>query len=191
MTAYKGFAPDFTAVYGHGRKQYHVGDVLEEEGSKTAREGMHCAEYVLDCLRWYPLGGQNRYCQVEVGGSIDEDGSVQIACTRMRIVRELNIKQIASAACMYMVRYPERDWKRRGVMLDVAEDAAEGQGKGAIAIARGREPKVKGRAGSVMALVRETGPGEFEAAKVFEAGREVLPDIWYTINKAGKVVKAE
>lgn len=111
MIAYKGFAPDFTASFGSGKKQYHVGDVLEEDSSKTARTGMHCAEYVLDCLRWYPLGNGNRYCQVEARGSIDEDGSVQIACTKMHIVRELNTKQIASAACMYMVSFPERDWK--------------------------------------------------------------------------------
>ena len=50
MIAYKGFAPDFTASFGSGKKQYHVGDVLEEDSSKTARTGMHCAEYVLDCL---------------------------------------------------------------------------------------------------------------------------------------------
>ena len=85
MIAYKGFAPDFTASFGSGKKQYHVGDVLEEDSSKTARTGMHCAEYVLDCLRWYPLGNGNRYCQVEARGSIDEDGSVQIACTKMHI----------------------------------------------------------------------------------------------------------
>lgn len=120
MIAYKGFAPDFTASFGSGKKQYHVGDVLEEDSSKTARTGMHCAEYVLDCLRWYPLGNGNRYCQVEARGSIDEDGSVQIACTKMHIVRELNTKQIASAACMYMVSFPERDWKRKGRLLDVA-----------------------------------------------------------------------
>ena len=44
MIAYKGFAPDFTASFGSGKKQYHVGDVLEEDSSKTARTGMHCAE---------------------------------------------------------------------------------------------------------------------------------------------------
>ena len=37
MIAYKGFAPDFTASFGSGKKQYHVGDVLEEDSSKTAR----------------------------------------------------------------------------------------------------------------------------------------------------------
>ena len=190
MIAYKGFAPDFTASFGSGKKQYHVGDVLEEDSSKTARTGMHCAEYVLDCLRWYPLGNGNRYCQVEARGSIDEDGSVQIACTKMNIVRELNTKQIASAACMYMVSFPERDWKRKGRLLDVAEDAARGQGAGAIAIARGKDPKVKGAAGSVLALLKEPKKGQFEAAKVFEVGGDILPDVWYTI-KNGKVVKSE
>ena len=190
MIAYKGFAPDFTASFGSGKKQYHVGDVLEEDNSKTARTWMHCAEYVLDCLRWYPLGNGNRYCQVEARGSIDEDGSVQIACTKMHIVRELNTKQIASAACMYMVSFPERDWKRKGRLLDVAEDAARGQGAGAIAIARGKDPKVKGAAGSVLALLKEPKKGQFEAAKVFEVGGDILPDVWYTI-KNGKVVKSE
>ena len=190
MIAYKGFAPDFTARFGSGKKQYHVGDVLQEDSSKTARTGMHCAEYVLDCLRWYPLGNGNRYCQVEARGSIDEDGSVQIACTKMNIVRELNTKQIASAACMYMVNFPERDWKRKGRLLDVAEDAARGQGAGAIAIARGKDPKVKGAAWSVLALLKEPKKGQFEAAKVFEVGGDILPDVWYTI-KNGKVVKSE
>lgn len=190
MIAYKGFAPDFTASFGHGKKKYRVGEALEEDGSKTGNRGMHCAEYVLDCLRWYPLGNGNRYCQVEAGGSIDEDGAVQIACTKMHIIRELNTKQIASAACMYMVRFPERDWKRRGILLDVAEDTARGKGSSSIAIARGKAPKVKGKAGSVLALLRETEKGEFEAAKVFEVGGDILPDVWYTIDKDGKVVKA-
>lgn len=190
MIAYKGFAPDFTASFGRGKKQYHVGDVLEEDSSKTARTGMHCAEYVLDCLNWYPLGEGNRYCQVLARGSIDEDGSVQIACTKMHILQELNIKQVAAAACMYMVQYPGRDWKRRGVLLDVAEDTARGQGAGAIAIARGKNPKVKGAAGSVLALLKEPKKGQFEAAKVFEVGGDILPDVWYRI-KNGKVVKSE
>lgn len=156
MIAYKGFAPDFTASFGRGKKQYHVGDVLEEDGSKTGNRGMHCAEYVLDCLNWYPLGAGNRYCQVLARGSIDEDGSVQIACTKMHILQELNIKQVAAAACMYMVQYPGRDWKRSGALLDVAEDTARGQGAGAIAIARGKDPKVKGGGGERAGAVKRT-----------------------------------
>lgn len=91
---------------------------------------------------------------------------------------------------MYMVSFPERDWKRKGRLLDVAEDAARGQGAGTIAIARGKDPKVKGSAGSVLALLKEPKKGQFEAAKVFEVGGDILPDVWYTI-KNGKVVKSE
>lgn len=189
MIAYKGFSADFTARYGSGRKEYCVGEIVREEKSKYAGCGMHCAEYVLDCLRWYPLGSGNRYCRVEAAGSIDEDGEVQISCTEMKVIQELTVRQIASAACMYMVQHPGRDWERNGNLLEVKKDKAEGTGPGSIAIARGSNPKVRGKAGSVLALVREERMGEFQAAKVFEVAGNILPDQWYTVTPEGKVEK--
>ena len=53
MIAYKGFNGDLTCTFGKGVFQYEAGTTIEEDRSKCARTGLHCAEYVLDCLKWY------------------------------------------------------------------------------------------------------------------------------------------
>ena len=42
----------------------------------------------------------------------------------------------------------------------------------------------------MLALLKEPKKGQFEEAKVFEVGGDILPDVWYAI-KNGKVVKSE
>ena len=188
MIAYKGFNGDLTCTYGKGKFQYHIGETIQEEASHCARSGLHCAENPLDCLQWYPLGGDNRYCVVEAEGSIDEDGAdSKIACTRMTIVRELTVRQLAAAAAIYMVQHPLRAWERTGYGLEVKKDSARGTGKGSIAIARGRQRRVRGAAGSVMVLMREQEPGCFEDVRVLEAGKDVAPETWYAMDDSGNL----
>ena len=183
MIAYKGFRGNLTCTLGKGTMQYDPGDTIREERSKAARTGMHCAEYVLDCLSYYPLGQGNRYFEVEASGSIDEDGSdTKIACTEMTLVKELSIKEIAFRAMAYMVDHPQREWEKKGTLLDVSKEEAVGAGKGSIAIARGKDPRVKGKTGTVAGLLVENEDGEIENARYFVIdGKERKPDVWYRI----------
>lgn len=190
MLAYKGFKEDLTCTCGRGTFQYKEGQTIKAEGSKAQRTGLHCAENPVECLRWYPLGSGNRYFLVEAAGSIDELGGTdtQLACTEMTLLKELSLKEFAGHAMMYMVKHPLRDWKRDSRMLQIAEDEAEADENG-IAIARGLHPKVKGKQGAVLGLIRDNG-GLIEDAKLFAVEGEIKPDTWYTL-KDRKPVEVE
>lgn len=190
MLAYKGFKSDLTCTFGRGTFQYKEGQTIKAEDSKAQRTGLHCAENPVECLRWYPLGGGNRYFLVEAAGSIDELGGTdtQLACTEMTLLKELSLKEFAGHAMIYMVKHPLRDWKRDSRMLQIAEDEAEADENG-IAIARGLHPKVKGKQGAVLGLIRDNG-GLIEDAKLFAVDGEIKPDTWYTL-KDRKPVEVE
>lgn len=192
MIAYKGFHGDLTCTFGKGTFQYEAGATITEELSKCARNGLHCAEYVLDCLKWYPLGRGNRYFQVEAEGNIDEDGTdTKISCTKMTLVRELNVKEIALQAMIYICSHPHRDWKHWSNICSVTEDSAEGCGEGSIAIARGKCPVVKGEIGTAAGLLVESPDSvEIEAAKFFVIdGKKVKAGKYYGYRN-GELVEA-
>ena len=181
MLAYKGFREDLTCTFGRGAFQYQVGQIITSEGSKAQHTGLHCAENPVECLRWYPLGSGNRYFLVEAAGSIDELGGTdtQLACTEMTLLKELSLKEFAGHAMMYIVKHPLRDWKCDRRMIQIAEDEAEAD-ENSIAIARGPHPKVKGKRGAVLGLIRDNG-GLIEDAKLFTVEGEIGPDTWYTL----------
>ena len=190
MLAYKGFHGDLTCTYGKGTFQYRVGQVIREEASRCQKTGPHCAENPLECLRWYPLGCGNRYFLVEAAGSLDELGGddTQLACTELTLLKELTLKEFAGHAMMYMVKHPLRKWEQRRRLLEVQPDRAEADGEGAIAIARGERPMVRGKAGSILGLIRESG-GFIEEAKLFVVEGGIKSDVWYTLeNRSPKEV---
>lgn len=190
MIVYKGFTEDLTAIYGKGTYQYEAGGSYETEKSKTRNKGFHCAEYILDCMNWYKLDGKNRFFAVEASGSIDEEESCSmVVCTRMKLLQELTVKEIAGAAMLYMIRHPLRDWKRQCTNVLAVKDQAEAKGSLSIAIARGPMPKVRGAAGSVLGLILEPAPGSIHQAKVFVAGKDAKADTWYTLSEERKLIE--
>lgn len=60
MRVYKGFNKKIQAKHGKGTFQYEKGKTYKEEKSKTRSTGFHAAEYILDCLQWYPIDGKNK-----------------------------------------------------------------------------------------------------------------------------------
>lgn len=105
-----------------------------------------------------------------------------VVCTKMKLLRELTIREIAGFAMMYMVKHPKRNWEKSDQYVCVAQEKAEAEKKDTIAIARGKRPKVKGAAGSILGLILESN-GEILQAKLFEAGRDAKADTWYTVTK--------
>lgn len=187
MIAYKGFNGDLTCTMGNGKYQYQPGETFEEESSKCARTGLHCTENPFDVLHYYGLNKGNRYFRVLAEGDINEDGQdTRIACTKMTLLEELSVYKLMGHAMMYMVKYPQRDWKQSLTLCQVAEDRAAADCTGAIAIARGQDPLVRGAAGSYIGLIKEKQPGEIEAARMCIAGHLVKADTWYRITAAGE-----
>lgn len=184
MIAFKGFTKELTATHGKGLYQYQQGETYIEEKSKTRSTGFHCAEYILDCMTWYPMDGKNRFFKVEAEGSIDEESECSmVVCTKMTLLKELTVKEIAGFAMVYMVKHPKRNWEKSDRYVCVAKEEAEAPKKDTIAIARGRNPKVRGAAGSILGLILESENREILQAKIFEAGRDAKADTWYTVNK--------
>lgn len=64
----------------------------------------------------------------------------------------------------------------------IREDRAEANCAGAIAIARGEQPMVKGAAGAFLGMIKETG-GLIEEARLVEVKGEIRPDTWYTLHE--------
>lgn len=187
MIAYKGFKGDLTCTMGKGSYQYQPGVTFEEDSSKCARTGLHCTENPLDVLHYYGLNQGNRFFQVIAEGDIHEDGvDTRIACTRMTLVEELSVYKLLGHAMMYMVNHPQREWKQSLTLCQVAEDRAEVNCTGAIAVARGKDPVVRAAAGGYVGLIREPQPGQVEAARMCIAGHLIKADTWYHITAAGE-----
>lgn len=182
MIVFKGFTKDLTATYGKGVYHYEPGKTYIEEKSKTRSTGFHCAEYIMDCMSWYEMNGKNRFFSVEAEGSIDEEGECSmVVCTKITLLKELSIKEIAGYAMMYMVKHPYRAWQKNRENVLVAHGKAQADTRKGIAIARGPHPKVRGVEGSTLGLILEPEPGKILQAKLFTAGKEAKADTWYTL----------
>ena len=154
MRVYKGLNKKNQAKHGKGTFQYEKGKTYKEEKSKTRSTGFHAAEYILDCLQWYPIDGKNKFFLCEAGGSIDEeDGCSMVVSTELTLIRELTLMEIAMAAMEYMIIHPKREWEKRERGAYAEKERSKAIGETKIAIARGKHPEVKGEYGTVIGLI--------------------------------------
>lgn len=185
MNVYKATRSDMTCTLGRGKFQYRIGEVLTAEGSKCGKTGLHCCEYVLDCMGYYALDGKNRFFLAEAGGDINEDGKdTRISCTKLKLVQELDLKALCYHALAYMIEHPMREWKKSGTNLCVRSNLASG-GEGALVIARGAEPRVRGKIGAALGLLQETETGVISARMLLVDGKKIFPDRWYSLDPEG------
>lgn len=183
MKVFKATCSDMTCHMGNGIFRYQLGVPAVADGSKCGRTGLHACEYVLDCTRYYSLGGRSRFFLAEAGGDIAEDGTdTRIACTELTLVQELTRREMAAQAMIYIVGHPKREgWEAKRDCLEVAADKAEAMLPDAIAIARGERPLARGADGAHLGLIREV-DGEIVDARLATVGRRgIMPGIWYTV----------
>ena len=185
MIAYKGFNGDLTCTLGKGRFQYEVGKTYKENEAKCARNGFHCVEEPVEVLSWYKTS-DSRYCMVEAGGDINEDGDERISCTEMTILTELTLQQIGIMECQWLKNHPDRKESRH-----VKRESGEAE-KNGIVIVRGKHPKAAGKIGSTIFLLKE-GKGTNEIAEMgafLIDGKDYKPDVYYRVdgrrNRCGK-----
>lgn len=173
MIAYKGFSGDLKSVMGNGIEEkcsFETGKTYYEKESKTARNGYHCCENPFECLKYYGLDDSNRFFRVEAAGDIDEDGEERISCTEITLLKELSMFELAMEGMRYIILHPYREkWQQHHGNVLVQEETAEIIRQG-IAIARGKDPMVKGPAGSVLGLIVEDDTG-ITNAKLFVQSR--------------------
>ncbi len=189
MIAYKGISPDMTARLGNRDGEiFKVGCTYTVKASKTARNGYHCCENPAQCLRYYDLRS-DRFFKVEAAGSIDEDDAERIACTKITILGELDIKDFFAACIKYIVAHPDRQkWEWSGQGVEIARTSAKAE---LIAIARGENPRAMvGKDGGFIGLIMEDANGKLLAAKTVRVdNRRFYTNTWYQLNQAGSVVE--
>lgn len=176
MIAYKGFNKDLVCTMGKGSFQYEVGKTYKEDSAKCASTGFHCVEEPIEVLSWYS-NKDSRYCVVEAGGDVNEDGQNKISCTEMTILREISLLQLAALECWWLRDHPERDYSRH-----VKKNSGSAIGEG-IVIVRGKKPKARGDIGSTIFLLRESkGTKEIEEIGIYQIdGKEFKPDTFYSV----------
>lgn len=192
MIAYKGFSHKLTSVMGNGRKEkcsFEPGSTMTETECKTARNGYHCCENPFECLRYYALNGENRFFKVEAAGNIDEDASERIACTKITLLEELTPLKLALEGMRYIIEHPYRErWEQEHGNVRVKKDEAEIREWG-IAIARGKDPRVRGPEGSILGLLVEDENG-IANCKLFVQKKETAGK-WHKLTKDREVVTDE
>lgn len=174
MIAYKGFNKDLACTLGKGTFQYEVGKTYIEDNAKCANTGFHCVEEPIEVLRWYSAN-DSRYCVVNAGGDINEDGQDRISCTEMTILKEVTLQQLGALECQWIQKHPER--KNSNQVLRNRGTAK----KAGIVIVRGQEPEAAGELGSTIYLLKEK-QNEREIAEIgiYEIdGAEFFPNVFY------------
>ena len=185
--AYKMFNKDLTCTLGKGKYQYQPGVWIEEPEANCRKNGFHCAKNPLDCLSYYPSWENSQCWIVEIGGDIDEDSfDSKISCTRIRLIRQLNLEEFVAEACRYMIRFP-----KAAVNMIVSREPRKGAGANGFIIVRCEEPEACGQEGDVIGLLKENQrTGQIYAGNVFTVGTAAhRPGVWY--NVFGEEVKKD
>lgn len=151
MIAYKGFTKDLTARLGKGTYHFEAGKTYEEDECKCGHNGFHCAENPL-CAYEYYSGDNDRYFIVKAEGDINQDGAgSRISCTRLTLMKEITLLQLAAEACKHMMKYPEREEKSKLLK----ENRGYCSKESGVIIVRGKNPLGSGVKGSYVFLLQE------------------------------------
>ena len=158
--------------------QFKLEEWNEEGAANCVKNGFHCAENPLDCLCHYPSTKGVVYAVVACDGDLDEDAcDSKIACTRMKIIKELSLMELLAEGLRYLYRYPKR--KRSGL---IKKDRAEGGGRG-YAVCAGRDPLICGKIGDILCYVVEDGRGRIAGLQMVMVDGEIfLEDRYYSVN---------
>lgn len=168
MIAVKGFNADLACTMGRGTFRYAVGKEYEEGAANCARTGFHCVEEPIEVIRWYGWNG-SRYCIVDAGGDIHEDGSGRISCTKLKVIKEIDIQQLGALQCRWMQKHPNRKYSG-----SVYQEHGSGRPDEKIVVVRGKHPTASGYEGATLFLVKEKEDSrEIEEIAVYQIdGRE-------------------
>lgn len=177
IIAYKAFEPDLSCTSKGNRFQYKIGIWNQEPAADCARCGFHCAENPLDCLSYYPHWEQAVYYMVLADGDIDEDGrDSKISCTRLKLVKQLNLEEFVAHSLHYLIKHPAR---RRNYRIK----KEHGEAQSGFVIVQGKAPAAKGKLGDILGLAKEEeNSQEIAEVGIFTVdGENYLPDTWYDV----------
>lgn len=178
MLAYKAFHKDLTCTLGRGKYRYQVGAWHEENSANCAEGGFHAVRNPLHCFTYYP-GADCRYFICELAGDVDEDCTdTKVAATKIRLIRELTVWEMAAESCRYLLQHP-------------LEPIQTG-GYGRIRVAAGLEPTIGGlAAGEIVLLCRKDEAGITRAVALLRGGERYCPEHCYALEADGQIAEKE
>lgn len=181
MRAFKAFNADMSCTLGKGKYQYAEGMTFTESYAQAHETGFHCAEYILDCLKYYPESRDIVICPVEALGDIDEDGQdTKISCTILKVGQRLTWEEVVLEAIRYLIRHPK--------FRDPQIKTEEGKSSGAYCIVRGKSPTAAGAKGTILGMIQEDPRGKVQSVAIYKVnGKEIRPGRYYDID--GKEVR--
>lgn len=183
MIACKGFRkgkkglPE--AVLGSGTMTYEVGKWYETEDAQTASTGFHCCENPLECLTYYGWNGSNVFYAVEVAGDVDEDDVSRICCTKIRLLKQLDLQSFILASAQYLLKHPKVPCRK------VHEDKSSVTGRESFVFVRGKDPCGAGKKGDYVVLLQEAADSkEIQALQLIHIdGKKYVPMVYYDIDR--------
>ena len=181
MRAFKAFNADMSCTLGKGKYQYAENMTFTEPRAQARECGFHCAEYILDCLKYYSANRDIVICPVEALGDISEDGTdTKVSCTILKIGRRLTWENVVLEAIRYLVNHPKFE--------DPKIRRERGKSSDPYCIVRGKSPAAAGTKGTVLGMIQEGPRGKVKAIAIYKVnGREYKPGKYYDID--GKEVK--
>ena len=188
--------------------QFEVGQTYTHAGAvKVCERGFHACEYPLDVFNYY-APGDSRFCTVEQDGDIQRhDDDSKIVSSVLTVKTEIGIPGLVKAAVEYIVSRcappdPESPATNTGDQSAATntgdqsaatntgyQSAACVEGKHSVAVACGHVGRAKAAAGSAIVLVNRGDDGSIRHIRAAVAGREIKPDVWYTLGDDGEFQK--
>ena len=204
ITAYKGFDSNMQCR----GFQYEIGKTYTHEGPVEAcSSGFHACENPLDVWSYYTLDGKNKFCSVELSGSLsrhEEDS--KIAAATISIKAEIGLPTIIADAVKFVMSLVNAsnettattgNWANAATTGYRANAATTGNwanaattGEHAVSAALGIEGKAKaGIGGAIVLCYRNNNGGliHIRASKVGENG--IKPDVFYELDENGYFVE--
>ena len=176
--AYKAFDTDLSCTSGGNRFQYQLKVWNKEPAADCAATGFHCAENPLDCLSYYHDWNSAVYYIVLAAGDMDEDAyDSKIACTKLKLVKQLTMPEFVAHALKYLYDHPQRKVNSR-IQCEV------GEARGGFAVVRGKNPRAKGELGDILGMAKEKQYSrEIDEMGVYVVdGIHIQPGVLYNVN---------
>jgi hypothetical protein len=188
--------------------QFEEGKEYETDEAMACQSGFHACEYPLDVFCYYDPAN-SIYRTVEQSGKIDRhDGDTKVASTKIKIGASVDIKGLIKASIDYIkerctnsksgenycaLTGGDRSALTGGDMSALTGGYRSALTGGAYSVVYGcgKEAKVRGGIGSVLALVEFDDEYNLTKVKVRPVdGKKIKADTWYTLED-GKFVEVK
>ena len=198
MKAFKGFNKNMQCR----GFQYEEGKEYTEDTAIICETGFHACEYPLDCFGYY-APAESKYCDVELGDDAKGDNDdTKFVSTRIRIGTEISLQSIIKASFEYVKTHStnkkqggdmsalqggDRSALQGGYMsaLQGGHMSALQGGDRSVIYGCGKEAKVKGGKGSVLALAEFDDNYNLVKVHVKIAGQDAKENTWYALIDGG------